>query len=96
MNWQQSAACKTLDVPFFFAPEGERYAERLIRETNARALCASCPVRVQCLDYALGNTIRHGIWGGLNAEERERERRRRKGRPATGRHPQHDQPRRTS
>ena len=42
---------------------------------------AVCPVRAECLDYALRNSIRHGIWGGLNEEERARERCRRAGRP---------------
>jgi len=37
----------------------------------------ACPVRAQCLDYVLRNSIKCGIWGGLNPEERIRERRRR-------------------
>ena len=35
----------------------------------------------ECLDYALRNSIRHGVWSGLNDEERARERRRRARRP---------------
>ena len=50
-------------------------------EAKAKAVCTLCPVRVQCLDYALRNSIRHGIWGGLNEEERARERRRRARKP---------------
>ena len=48
---------------------------------KAVAICASCPVRTQCLEYALRNSIKHGIWGGLNPEERTRECRRRTRRP---------------
>ena len=81
MDWQESAACRMLDGPLFFAPEGEQRAERQVREATARAVCTSCPVREQCLDYALQKSIRHGIWGGLSADERARERRRRARRP---------------
>jgi WhiB family transcriptional regulator, redox-sensing transcriptional regulator len=77
MSWQDRAACAGLDVQLFFAQDSKRSQEREIREAKAKAICALCPVRAQCLDYALKNSIRHGIWGGLNKEERARERRRR-------------------
>jgi len=66
-----------MDVLVFFGPDNEPGPERQIREAQAKAVCVLCPVRVQCLGYALRNSIRHGIWGGLNDEERVRERRRR-------------------
>jgi WhiB family redox-sensing transcriptional regulator len=49
-------------------------------ETNARAksYCAKCPVRAECLDYAIDHDIRHGIWGGKSERERRAIRRRRK------------------
>ncbi len=75
------AACRGMDALLFFGPDGEPRAEREIREAKAKAVCAPCPVQAQCLDYALGNSIMHGIWGGLNQEERARERRRRAHRP---------------
>jgi WhiB family transcriptional regulator, redox-sensing transcriptional regulator len=77
MSWQGRAACAGMDAQLFFAPDGERPQQREIREAKAKAVCALCPVRAQCLDYALRNSIRGGIWGGLNQEERSRERRRR-------------------
>jgi WhiB family transcriptional regulator, redox-sensing transcriptional regulator len=77
MSWQARAACAGMDAQLFFAPDGERPQQREIREAKAKAVCALCPVRAQCLDYALRNSIRGGIWGGLNQEERSRERRRR-------------------
>ncbi len=39
-------------------------------------MCTSCEVRVECLDYALANDERFGIWGGLSERERRRLRRR--------------------
>jgi WhiB family redox-sensing transcriptional regulator len=81
MSWQDRAVCVGIDARLFFGPDGEQWQEREIREAKAKAICASCPVRAQCLDYALGNSIKHGIWGGLNQEERARERRCRVRRP---------------
>ena len=80
MSWQDRAACAGTTAELFFGPDGETAQEREIREAKAAAVCAACPVRANCLDYALRNSIRHGIWGGLNGEERARERRRRAGR----------------
>jgi WhiB family transcriptional regulator, redox-sensing transcriptional regulator len=77
MSWQDRAACAGMDAQLFFGPDGERGQEREIREAKAKAICALCPVRAQCLDYALKNSIKQGIWGGLNYEERARERRHR-------------------
>jgi len=44
----------------------------------ARRVCMQCPVREQCLDYALRNQIDHGVWGGASERERHRILRRRK------------------
>jgi WhiB family transcriptional regulator, redox-sensing transcriptional regulator len=82
MSWQDRAACAGMDAQLFFGPDGEGRQEREIREAKAKAVCALCPVRAQCLDYALRSSIRHGIWGGLTKEERSRERRRRARGPA--------------
>jgi WhiB family redox-sensing transcriptional regulator len=60
----------------FFGPDGERPAEREIRERKAKAICALCPLRAECLEYALGHPARYGIWGGLNGEELAAEHRR--------------------
>jgi len=40
-------------------------------------VCASCPVRAECLNYAVSRPEKYGTWGGLNEEERASERRRR-------------------
>ena len=77
MSWLDGAACVGMDTQLFFGPDGARPQEREMREAKATAVCTRCPVCVQCLDYALRNSIKHGIWGGLNKEERSQERRRR-------------------
>lgn len=68
--WHANAACRDSDVSFF--PErGESLAP-------ARALCASCPVHDQCLDYVMStNEPVHGVWAGLSDRERAKLRRRR-------------------
>jgi len=77
-TWRVAALCRGDDAVFFFAPSHlERKEERGIRETNARALCARCPVRDECLEFALSSGEPHGIWGGLNELQRHRLSRRR-------------------
>jgi len=55
----------------FFPPAHfERKDEKLDRERRAKAICATCSVRRDCLDYALRIREPHGIWGGLSEVER--------------------------
>jgi WhiB family transcriptional regulator, redox-sensing transcriptional regulator len=81
VSWEDRAACRGWNAQLFFGPDGETGQDREIREAKAKMICARCPIREQCLTYALRNSIKHGIWGGLNREERTRERRRRSPRP---------------
>ncbi len=76
-GWQDQAACRDQDVIIFFGPDGERQPERDRREARSEALCAGCPVRVDCLNYALSRPEKYGVWGGLSEDERAAERRRR-------------------
>ena len=62
-RWRELAACRGADLEVFFPERGES-AE------PARQVCAACPVRQPCLDYAITNRITHGIWGGLTERER--------------------------
>jgi len=72
-TWRAAAACHGVDAESFFPPSHfERKPEKDEREGAARALCARCPVRPQCLEYALLVEEPHGIWGGLNELERRR------------------------
>lgn len=65
--WREKAACRTVDQDLFYPPKGLPY-----EAAKAKAVCASCPVRQDCLEYALANGERHGIWGGLAPRERHR------------------------
>lgn len=70
--WQVRAACRGPQSWVFFPPSHfERKDERNVRETRAKAICATCTVRRECLDYALRIREPHGIWGGLNEVERK-------------------------
>ena len=62
-RWRERAACRGADLGLFFPGRGES-AE------PARRICARCPVREPCLDYALRHGITHGIWGGLAERDR--------------------------
>ena len=70
-TWQRDAACRGPESALFFAPSvPEAKRARDAREARAKAICASCRVRAECLDYALRIRDPHGIWGGLNELER--------------------------
>lgn len=75
-SWHDAAACRGEDLWLFFGSDGERSAEREIREAEAKKICIGCPVREECLDQALSRPERAGIFGGLNPEERHTTRRR--------------------
>ena len=62
-RWRELAACRGADLEVFFPERGES-------AQVARQVCAACPVRQPCLDYAIANRIVHGIWGGLTERER--------------------------
>ena len=77
-TWQFHAACRGEDSSLFFAPNYfERREQKEAREAKAKAICVRCPVRAECLEYALRIREPHGIWGGLNELERRRLARRR-------------------
>ncbi|MDX1658061.1 MAG: WhiB family transcriptional regulator [Nitriliruptorales bacterium] len=64
-EWMQDAKCLDADPEAFFPEKGGSTRE-------AKRICAACPVREECLEYALGNEERFGIWGGLSERERRR------------------------
>ncbi len=69
MGWQERALCAQTDPEAFFPEKGGSTRE-------AKKVCVSCEVRVECLDYALENDERFGIWGGLSERERRKLKRR--------------------
>lgn len=69
--WHDHAACSGESGVLFYPPaRPERRAARLRRESRARAVCAGCPVRGDCLQHAIDHVERYGIWGGLTDRER--------------------------
>jgi WhiB family redox-sensing transcriptional regulator len=64
-SWRQDALCAETDPEAFFPEKGGSTRE-------AKRVCVGCPVRMQCLEYALDNDERFGIWGGLSERERRR------------------------
>lgn len=69
-EWQYQGSCRDIDGTLFFHPEGERGAARRRRIEQAKAVCAACPVLVQCREQSLASREPYGIWGGLSEEER--------------------------
>ena len=70
-GWQWRAACRGADTGLFFAPsEFEERGAKKAREAQAKAICAGCTVRSECLEYAIRIREQHGVWGGLNELER--------------------------
>lgn len=65
LAWRQRGACRGVD-PDIFYPASDEEAEA------AKAICAICPVREPCLEYALANRERDGVWGGATERERRR------------------------
>ena len=71
-TWQLRAACRGPQAVVFFPPSHfERKDERTERETRAKSICSTCSVCKPCLEYALRIREPHGIWGGLNENERK-------------------------
>lgn len=70
-SWQNRSACRDMDTELFFAGDVARGAPKRAYEAAAKTVCATCPVISQCLAWALSVNEPHGIWGGLNPEERE-------------------------
>ena len=69
LAWQERALCAQTDPEAFFPEKGGSTRE-------AKRVCATCEVREECLQYALANDERFGIWGGLSERERRKLKRR--------------------
>jgi WhiB family transcriptional regulator, redox-sensing transcriptional regulator len=90
-QWIVFAACAGTDPEQFFPPDERHWADgALCAETDpelffpenggsvrdAKQVCSRCPVRAECLAYALDTNQRFGVWGGLSERERRQIRRR--------------------
>jgi WhiB family transcriptional regulator, redox-sensing transcriptional regulator len=65
MEWADWAICGETD------PDPEAYfVEKGGSTRPAKRVCAGCPVRQECLQYALDHEEAFGVWGGLSARER--------------------------
>lgn len=69
LGWQSEALCAQTDPEAFFPEKGGS-------TRDAKRVCGACNVRSECLEYALTNDERFGIWGGLSERERRRLRKR--------------------
>ncbi|MER5601132.1 WhiB family transcriptional regulator [Streptomyces sp. NPDC002265] len=74
MSWRERAACRDVDPDLFF-PIGTA-GLTLVQIDEAKAVCARCPVRERCLQWALDVGQVEGIWGGTTESERRATRRR--------------------
>ncbi len=71
-EWMLGARCREMDPSEFFPSDG-------VGVEVARRVCEDCPVRTDCLEYALTYRIDHGVWGGASERERRRILHRRRG-----------------
>ena len=69
LAWQTDALCAQTDPEAFFPEKGGS-------TRDAKKICTGCEVRGECLEYALSNDERFGIWGGLSERERRKLRKR--------------------
>lgn len=63
--WMNDGSCRDHPPEVFFPSDG-------VGVTIAQRICATCPVREPCLEYALANRIDHGVWGATSERERRR------------------------
>lgn len=63
--WVTEGLCAQVDPELFFPEKGGS-------TRTSKGVCAACPVRVECLTWALEHDERHGVWGGLSERERRR------------------------
>ena len=66
LAWRQQGRCRGVDPTVFYPVSDEDEA------LEAKQICATCPVRVACLEYALAAREKHGVWGGATERERRR------------------------
>ena len=73
-SWRTNAICRDTDPELFF-PVGTT-GQALLQIDRAKQVCDECPVKIECLDFAIETNQDSGIWGGTSEEERRDIRRR--------------------
>lgn len=68
LSWKKDALCRNMP-PNFFYPVGQSRAAEAQTE-QAQRVCHECPVKDECLEYAVTNNERHGVWGGESEKSR--------------------------
>jgi WhiB family redox-sensing transcriptional regulator len=73
-DWRDRAACRGQDTDAFYreAPPDMPRADQKAAKAPALAFCSVCPVRPDCLEYALAKPEREGIWGGMTVSQRKK------------------------
>jgi len=69
-DWRHAAACLSADPELFFPVSSSGRSRE--QEERAKAVCRTCIVRRQCLQYALAAKMAYGVWGGMTEDERRR------------------------
>ncbi len=67
-EWRELGSCRKLDTNQFF-PIGQT-GEAEVKIARAKKVCVGCPVRQECLDFAITTNQEYGVWGGHSEEER--------------------------
>ena len=76
MDWVHRARCKDEDPELFF-PVGTT-GPAAAQIAAAKSVCMQCPVRIECLEWAMATGQESGVWGGMSEEERRALRRARR------------------
>jgi WhiB family transcriptional regulator, redox-sensing transcriptional regulator len=71
-DWRAAGACMHADPDLFFPISATGRAFEQV--AKAKAICAGCRVRQECLDFARKHDVMHGIWGGTTPEDRRQAR----------------------
>ncbi|MFE3290693.1 WhiB family transcriptional regulator [Rhodococcus sp. NPDC059234] len=71
-RWQMHAQCRFFGSELFFAPDGERHGARVRRERQAKQVCMTCSVRIECRGFAFDGAEMHGVWGAMSELELRR------------------------
>lgn len=69
MHWRDQAECNGVSIDIFIGPEEETWNPRRVK--LAMQFCNACPVRQECLEYAIKEDIRVGIYGGTTWRQRK-------------------------